>query len=93
MARPKVRLNSRQVRKALTSNEIVSELDEVAQRILEDAKSRAPVSTGAYRDSLKVVHDVTDRAVVRVVADIEYGLAVEAKEAVLGVALNANHKE
>lgn len=92
MARPRVRLDSRAVQQALTSNEVVAALDEVAQRILEDAKSRAPVSTGAYRDSLKIVHDITDRSVVRIIADIDYGLAVEAKEAVLGVALNANSR-
>ena len=90
MARPRVRLDGRQVRKALTSNAVVSQLDKKAQQILDDAKSRAPVQSGAYRDSLKVEHDVTDRSVVRVVADIEYGLAVEAQHAVLGVALNMN---
>lgn len=92
MASPKVRLNSRQVRKALTSNDVESALDAVAQRILADAKDRAPVDTGEYRDSLEIVHDVTDRSVVRIVANSTHGLAVEARDAVLGVALNMNHR-
>lgn len=88
----RVKLNDRQVRRVLTSNAVEAALDDAAQRILADAKDRAPVESGAYRDSLKIVHDVTDRSVVRIIADIDYGLAVEAKHATLGVALNIAHR-
>jgi len=92
MARSRVKLDSRQVRRILTSDRTEAELAREGERILTYAKEHAPVVSGAYRDSLKLVHDITDRSVVRVVADIDYGLAVEAKDAVLGVALNMAHK-
>jgi hypothetical protein len=46
------------------------------------------VRTGRYRDSLHLERALTDRAVVRVVADVDYGLAVEANDAPMAVGLN-----
>lgn len=49
-----------------------------ADRVLAAAQASAPVATGAYRASLHIEQDTTDRAVVRVVASVPYAAAVEA---------------
>lgn len=51
-----------------------SRAEEVASR----AKSSAPVDSGAYRDSIHLEEGHTDRLVVRVVADVDYAMVVEA---------------
>jgi hypothetical protein len=94
--RMKVKLNHGNIQKVLTSNQMYDALETEASEILDKAKELAPVETGAYKDSLHLERDLTDRAVVRVVAgneEVEYALGVEAKHAVLGVSLNMSHKE
>jgi hypothetical protein len=52
---------------------------EKAEQVLARAKQTAPHKSGAYEASLHLEDDTTDRAVVRVVAGIDYGIAVEAR--------------
>lgn len=60
-----------------------------AQAVESAAKSSAPVDTGAYRDSIHIEQDTTDRAVVRVVAGTDHAFVVEANYGVLARALDA----
>lgn len=53
-------------------------LEAKAQEVLARAQASAPVASGAYRESLHVETDRTDRMVKRVVADAPYALVVEA---------------
>lgn len=53
-------------------------LEAKAQTALARAQASAPVASGAYRESLHVETDRTDRMVKRVVADVPYALVVEA---------------
>lgn len=42
------------------------------------ARSSAPVASGAYRDSIRVWSETTDRKVWRYGSDLDYAFAVEA---------------
>lgn len=53
-------------------------LEAKAQEVLARAQASAPVASGAYRDSLHVETDHTDRMVKRVVADAPHAMVVEA---------------
>lgn len=53
-------------------------LDARAAEVEARAKASAPVDTGAYRDSIHVETDHTDRMVKRVIADVDYAMVVEA---------------
>lgn len=53
-------------------------LEAKAQEVLARAQASAPVASGAYRESLHIETDRTDRMVKRVVADVPYALVVEA---------------
>lgn len=68
MARPKIDLNSREMGKLLQAEQMRPALREIAEGWAARARATAPVDTGAYRDSIEVVDDTTDRAVARVVA-------------------------
>jgi len=85
--RAKVTLNHKNIGKVLTSEATYRALEGVGEKILPNVKEAAPVVTGAYRDSLHLERALTDRAVVRVVADVDYGLAVEAHDAPMAVGL------
>ena len=50
----------------------------VAEDVLSRAQGSAPVASGAYRDSLHIVEDETDRKRFRVVSDVPYAMKVEA---------------
>lgn len=63
-------------------------LEAEANAILSRAQSNAPVDTGAYRSSLHIESDRTDRMVKRVVADVDYALVVEAEHGVLAKAMS-----
>ena len=89
MARANVKLNSSGVKDLLNSSKVRADLTARAERVLSAAQSSAPVVSGAYQDSLEVVQDTTDRAVVRVVANIDYGYVVEANTGNLARALDA----
>jgi len=75
-----IQLNHHNISKILTSNAMVEALDEVGKKVLAEVKDGAPVKTGHYKESLRLEHAVTDRAVVRVVSDDEASLAIEAED-------------
>lgn len=79
--------NSRALQKLLVSNAMYKALEPVAEAIADNARSIAPIDSGQYRDSITTEHALTDRAVIRVVADVDYGLAIEARDGTLGIAL------
>lgn len=58
--------------------------------VLAEAKSTAPVDSGAYRDSLEVWVDVTDRVAVRVGSkDVRYAAEINVRTGHLARALDA----
>lgn len=85
----RVRLNSRGVKEILNAVATRTDLTLRANRVLSQAQSLAPVASGEYRDSLEVVQDTTDRAVVRVTARATHGFVVEARLGVLAKSLDA----
>lgn len=84
-----VQLDHAGIEEFLKSVQVRAELTRRGQRVLAAAKSSAPVVTGTYRDSLKVVQDTTDRAVVRVISDAVYAMQVEANHGTLAKSLDA----
>ena len=87
MASVKVKLKSSGMKELLNSSGAMSACRSEAQPMLAAAQSGAPVATGAYRASLHLEEDHTDRARVRVVADVPYAMAVEADAGNLARAL------
>lgn len=90
----KVQLNRRGMADLLKSAGVKDELHRRAERAAAAARASAPVGTGAgagaYRDSITVEDRVhPSRAVSRVVADVPYALAVEAKTGNLARSLDA----
>lgn len=85
----RVKLNSKGVREVLNSKGTRAMLTAKAEPVLAAAEASARVVTGAYRDSLEIRQDTTDRAAVRVVATVSYALAVEANTGNLARALDA----
>lgn len=81
-------LNRRGVRQLLNSDGTRSIITIRAERVLNRARSSAPVATGAYRASLHLVQASTDRAVTRVTADADHALVVEARTGNLARALD-----
>lgn len=64
----KIELDHREIKDFLTGPEIESALRDIAEKAASRARATAPVASGAYRDSIKVEVDETDRTAVRVVA-------------------------
>lgn len=58
-----------------------------AEQVASRAKSSAPVESGAYQASIHLEETHTDRLVVRVVADVDYAMNVEADHGTLARAL------
>ena len=58
-----------------------------AEAAADRARSGAPVASGAYRESIHVETDHTDRMVKRVVADVPYAMVVEANHGTMARAL------
>jgi len=85
----RVRLNRAGMRELLRSDGVRHELTRRMDGVESAAKASAPVDSGAYRDSIHVEQDTTDRAVVRVVADADHALVVESKTGNLARALDA----
>lgn len=84
----KVTLNGKGVRQLLNSSGVRRMLTAKADNVLAAAEANAPVVSGDYEASLHVEQATTDRAVVRVVADVPYGWAVEADTGNLARALD-----
>lgn len=89
MAKPKVRLHSPGVVNLLKDAGVRDELTRRMERVEAQARANAPVDTGAYRDSITLEQDTTDRAVVRVVAHAGHALLVESHTGNLARALDA----
>ncbi len=81
------RLNSAGMEALLKSDRVREVVRARAEDVLAAAKSSAPVESGGYRDSLRLVDDETDRAVVRVTATVPYARKVEARYGVLSRAM------
>lgn len=88
MARVRVRLNSAGVRELLNSGGVARMLHDRAEPVLQQAVAAKDI-TYEYERSLHIVDDHTDRARSRVVADVDYALAREARDRTLGRALDA----
>lgn len=74
------RLNSHGIQSYLDGDHGVSALVRgEAAKVLAAAQSSAPVESGDYQASLRIEETHTDRLVVRVVADVDYAMVVEAK--------------
>jgi predicted HAD superfamily Cof-like phosphohydrolase len=67
----------------------IADMHRRAEAVASAARSSAPVEEGDYRDSIHVEDVVTDRAVSRVVAGVEYSPAVEADHGTLARALGS----
>lgn len=85
----KVILNRRGIGSVLLSRTVRDDLTDRAGRVLSRAQASAPVASGAYKASLRIEQDTTDRAVVRVVAGVPYAMVVEADTGNLSRALDA----
>lgn len=89
MAKVKVKLNSPGVKSLLNSKGVENHLLDLAKKVETQAKATAPVRSGSYRDSIRAFTEHTDRAVARVIADVDYSLALEAGTGNLTKALDA----
>lgn len=81
--------NSRGFEELLKADFIRDDLTRRAEAMAAQARVTAPVATGAYRDSITVVQDTTDRAVVRVIATDRKAPLIEAKTGNLSRARDA----
>lgn len=80
-------LNHGEIRKFLKSDGVVEALYNEAELILSEAQRLAPVDSGDYRNGLDMDEDVTDRAVVRVVASDPKSVLIESQRGVLARAI------
>lgn len=80
MARtPGFRLISPGMRELLNDPGVRGMLTTEASSVLARAKATAPVDTGEYLASLRIIQDTTDRAVVRVGSSDPKAMVVEAR--------------
>lgn len=80
MARSTFKLNHAEMQALLDGgNGVEAILDQHAEEVAGRARSNARVASGAYRDSIHVETDHTDRMRKRVIADVDYAMVVEAK--------------
>jgi len=86
-SRAKFKIDDRGIKQILFSDAFADVSREGAERVADAARAIAPVETGAYRDSIRVEEDFTDRVVYRVVADVPYALKVEADHGTLTQAM------
>jgi type V secretory pathway adhesin AidA len=87
MASVRVKLNHRGMRDLLNSSAARAALEGPAQSVLVRAKATAPVDTGAYRDSLHIAEDRTDRVVLRIGSNLDYATTIQANTGHLARAL------
>lgn len=90
MATTKVTLNSAGMAELLRSAEVAACLHGLGSKVLDAAKSSAPVRSGTYKASLGIreVHHPS-RVVVQVYAGASYAMIVEARSGTLTAALDA----
>jgi hypothetical protein len=82
------RLDHGGMRALLRSPGVRADLQRRAESVASAARAAAPVQSGAYRNSIHVQSDTTDRAVARVVATVPYAVEVEFDTRTLGRALD-----
>ena len=90
MANPRVRLDRAGMRALLNGRDVRGAVRREAEQVAQRARSIAPVESGDYRDSIRVVDDTTDRAVARVVASDWKANVIEARDRTLGRALGGS---
>lgn len=79
MADIKLRLISAGMRDLLNSAGVRAYLTTLAGPVLARAQAGAPIDTGRYRASLRIIQDSTDRAVVRVGSNDPDAMIIEAR--------------
>lgn len=89
MARAKVVLNRAGMKALLNDPSVRAELTRRVGPVLAAAQASAPVASGAHKASIHMEQATTDRAVVRVVADSDHSLVVEANTGNLARALDS----
>ena len=91
--RAKVTLNHHNIGRVLTSDKTYNALEGAGEKVLQNVKDAAEPhrDTGAYIDGLHLERALTDRAVVRLVSEADYGLAVEARDAPMAIGLMRSH--
>jgi hypothetical protein len=89
MGKARIELDHPGIGEMLKSSDVRAELTRRATRMLDAARASAPVDTGAYKAGLHLQQDTTDRAVVRVVADDAKSAIIEARQRILGSAIDA----
>lgn len=89
MARTKVKLLTRGMRALLNDGGVRDELTRRMGPVLATAQSNAPVDTGEYKASLRIIQATTDRAVVRVGSVDDKAMSVEARTGNLARALDS----
>jgi hypothetical protein len=89
MGRSQFKLNHAGMAQLLKSGEISADMMRRAESAASAARGFAPVESGAYQGSIHAESATTDRAVGRVVADVDYALVVEAKTRTLGRSVDA----
>lgn len=84
-----VKLDSAAIAQLLKSDEVRAALLPAAERVLAAAQADPHDDTYDYENSLHIVQDTTDRAVVRVVASDWKAAILEAEHGILARALDA----
>jgi len=79
MPRAKVKLNSAGMKALLNDPGVGAECMRLLSPALPAAQAGAPVVSGAYRDSFKLVASHTDRFGARLISTSPYAMEVEAK--------------
>jgi hypothetical protein len=86
----RIRLNRPELRDFLKGKQVEDYLSRRMERVLESARGDNHDDTYAYQNSLRIESvQHPSRVVVRVVADVDYAMALEAKYGILSRALDA----
>jgi len=86
----RIEINREGIRDLLNSDEVRADLTSRMERVESAAIASAPIgATGEHRDSIHIEQATTDRAAVRVVADSDHSLGVEARTGHMARALDA----
>ena len=86
----RVRLNHAGMRALLFAPGVRADLQRRGERVLAAAQASAPVDSGEYRASLRLIaDDHPSRPAVHVGATVDYGMEVEADHGTLSRALDA----
>jgi len=89
----RIELDPKGMEQMLKSDGVLEALLNEAEPILAEAQRYAPVETGAYKNSLDIVADETDRAVARVVARDRKAILIESRLGVLARAMGGKRRQ